>query len=68
MYMSDVQVENGRHLYLWAGLNQLYFTAGVGYHIAWGDLDLGTYAEDIGIGSTCQQDRRFFLRYTIGFD
>jgi hypothetical protein len=32
-----------------------------------GNLELGTYAEDIGYGTAVQSDRRIFFRYTIGF-
>ena len=27
----------------------------------------GTYAEDVGVGEETDSDRRFFIRYTIGF-
>jgi hypothetical protein len=56
-----------RSFYLWAGLNQLYPTFGMALRVKGGNLELGTYAEDIGYGTAVQSDRRIFFRYTIGF-
>jgi hypothetical protein len=61
------QILISRSFYIWLGLNQLYPTAGMALRVKGGNLELGTYAEDVGYGSTELSDRRFFLRYTIGF-
>lgn len=61
------QLEDEKSFYLWAGLNQLYLTAGLGLRLRGGNLELGTYGQDIGEGSETEQDRRFFMRYTVSF-
>lgn len=62
-----VQIENQKSLYFWVGLNQLYPTAGLALRLRGGNLEIGTYGEDIGAGSATKEDRRFFFRYTISF-
>ena len=62
-----MQFLNNSNFYVWAGLNQLYPTGGLGLRVKGGTFELGTYAEDIGIGNQLDADRRFFFRYTIGF-
>lgn len=61
------ELENTRNLYVWAGLNQLYFTFGIGYRIFGGNFEFGTYGVDIGEGPASEESRRFFFRYTISF-
>jgi len=62
-----IQLEDAQTFYVWAGLNQLYPTAGVALRLRGGNLELGSYATDIGEGETRRSDRRFFIRYTISF-
>lgn len=62
-----LQIESDRDFFFWAGANQLYPTGGLGYHVRGGDLEIGTYAEDIGEGTSDVEDRRFLIRYTVGF-
>lgn len=61
------QIEDERSLYVWLGLNQLCPTFGVGWRVKGGNLEAGTYAEDVGVGQESQADRRLMFRYTIGF-
>jgi hypothetical protein len=56
-----------KSFFLWAGLNQMYPTAGAGLRMSGGDFEISTYAQDVGAGTTATADRRFILRYTIGF-
>lgn len=62
-----LQLEDERSLYFWFGLNQLYPTGGVGLRVKGGNLEAGTYAEDVGVGNENKADRRLMFRYTIGF-
>lgn len=62
-----VQLEDERSLYFWFGLNQLYPTGGVGLRVKGGNLEAGSYAEDVGVGEANVADRRLMFRYTIGF-
>jgi hypothetical protein len=61
-----VQLASEKSSYIWAGLNQLYWTFGFGLRLKGGNLEIGTYAEDIGTVDTPVQDRRILMRYTIG--
>lgn len=56
-----------KRLYLWAGMSQMYPTGGVGLRMKGGDFELGSYAVDVGDVTTAISDRRFMMRYTIGF-
>lgn len=53
-----------------AGLNQGYYTAGVGIDLALMRLDLATYGVELGAYPGQQEDRRYVLQATIelGFD
>lgn len=62
-----IQLEDERSLYFWFGLNQLYPTGGIGLRVKGGNLEAGTYAEDVGVGPQNKEDRRLMFRYTIGF-
>lgn len=62
-----LQIDTGRIFYLWAGMNQLYWTGGMGLRITGGHLELGSYGVDVGEGTASAENRRMFLRYTIGF-
>jgi len=61
------QLADEKSLFFWAGLNQLYWTAGLGLRLRGGNLELGTYGVDVGQGNQNSEDRRIVLRYTIGF-
>lgn len=56
-----------KRLYLWAGMSQMFPTAGVGLRLRGGDFELATYAQDVGAGTTSTADRRFVMRWTVGF-
>lgn len=62
-----VELENRRAMYIWAGLNQMYATLGFGLRVKGGNLEVGTYGKEVGTNPDSEQDRRFFMRYTIGF-
>jgi len=62
-----VQLEHIKEIYFWAGLYQLYPTAGLGYRVKGGNLELTTYAVDTGEGENYRENRRFTFRYTISF-
>jgi len=62
-----IQLEHIKELYFWAGLYQLYPTAGFGYRVKGGNLELCTYAVDVGEGNTNKENRRFNFRYTVSF-
>ena len=61
------QLESDRRLYLWAGVGELYWSAGVGLRIRGGNFEAGTYGAEVGTTTTAEQDRRVFFRYTLGF-
>lgn len=61
------QLEHIKEIYFWAGLYQLYPTAGVGYRVKGGNLELSTYAVDVGENDSNRENRRFSFRYTISF-
>lgn len=63
-----VEVITERRLYIWAGMSQLLLPSlGLGLRTVGGDLEVGTYAADIGAGSTREANRRLVFRYTIGW-
>lgn len=62
-----VQLEDERSLFFWFGMNGLYPSIGVGLRVKGGNLEVGSYAAEIGDGGTFNSDRRFFFRYTISF-
>jgi len=62
-----IQIDNERTWYFWAGSNQFYLTAGLGWRVSGGDLEIGTYGQDIASGEAREGNRRLFLRYTIDF-
>ncbi len=61
------QADNDGSFYLWAGLNQMYLTAGMGLRVRGGNLEIGTYSQDVGGPGEFAEDRRFMMRYTVGF-
>lgn len=61
------QLEHVKEIYFWTGLYQLYLTGGFGYRVKGGNLELTTYAVDIGEGNNNKESRRFSFRYTISF-
>lgn len=62
-----LELHNQKSLMFWLGLNQMYLTAGVGLRVKGGNLEIGTYAKEIGTGDEFLEDRRGFFRYTISF-
>ncbi len=63
-----IQLESEKSMYYWFGLNALMDPCfGVALRLPGGNLELSTYAEDVGAGSVRQADRRVMFRYTIGF-
>ncbi|MBI1860149.1 MAG: hypothetical protein HYR96_04430 [Deltaproteobacteria bacterium] len=66
-FHAGLQLDDDKTFYFWAGLNQMYWSIGIGYRVNGGNLELGSYGADIGAGSTSQEDRRFFFRYTISY-
>lgn len=64
---AGFQLETDRNFYFWLGANQLYPTAGLGWRVSGGDLEVGSYAQDVGTGKAREANRRFYLRYTIDF-
>ena len=57
--------EKWRALAARLGLNQGYFTAGVGLDIGFFDLNLATYGEELGMNAGTIEDRRYALE--LGF-
>jgi hypothetical protein len=52
----------------WAvGLNQGYWTAGFGARMAWFQLDLATFGEEVGADSEPKEDRRYLLELALDF-
>jgi hypothetical protein len=57
-----------KRLYVWLGMNQLILPCfGLGLRTVGGDLEVGTFAQDVGDGETREANRRFSFRYTIGW-
>lgn len=61
------QLENNAGFFLWTGLNQMYFTAGMGLRLTGGSIEIGSYAQEIGLPGSFVEDRRYMLRWTINF-
>lgn len=52
----------------WAvGLNQGYWTAGFGARLAWFQLDLASFGEEVGADTTPHEDRRYMLELALDF-
>lgn len=50
----------------WAvGLNQGYWTAGVGARLAWFQIDAATYGEEVGTSNASKENRRFMLELSL---
>lgn len=63
-----IQLLTDKAFYFWIGLNELYYPSfGMALRLPGGNLEMGTYAEDVGYGNNQVADRRIFFRYTIGF-
>jgi len=62
-----VEFEKNKTLFIWAGLNQMYPTGGLGLRLKGGHLEVGTYAKEIGTEDLLQGDRRYFFRFTVSF-
>jgi hypothetical protein len=50
-----------------AGLNQGYWTAGFGARLAWFQLDLATYGEEVGTSETPKESRRYMVEMSLDF-
>ncbi len=57
-------------LSLRAGVNQGYYTAGVGFNLALIHIDVATYGVELGAYSGQQEDRRYVAQFSfqLGFD
>lgn len=52
----------------WAGgFNQGYWTAGFGARMAWFQIDLASYGEEVGSDSTPREDRRYLVELALDF-
>lgn len=52
----------------WAvGMNQGYWTAGFGARLAWFQLDLASYGEEVGTSETPNESRRYMLEMSLDF-
>ncbi len=50
----------------WAvGLNQGYWTAGVGARLAWFQLDIASYGEEVGTSNAPLENRRYMLELSL---
>lgn len=49
------------------GINQGYFTAGLGAQFAWFNLDVVTYGEDVGPQGSPQENRSYMARLNLDF-
>ena len=49
------------------GLNQGYWTAGFGARLAWFQLDLCSYGEEVGSSSSPQESRRYMAELALDF-
>lgn len=49
------------------GMNQFYWTAGFGARLAWFQLDLATYGEDVGAPGKPEEDRRVIAQASLSF-
>jgi hypothetical protein len=50
-----------------AGVNQGYFTAGFGARMAFFNMDLATYGEEVGTDKSPQQSRRYMAELALDF-
>lgn len=50
-----------------AGINQGYWTAGIGARLAWFQLDVATYGEEVGTSETKKESRRYMLEMSLDF-
>jgi len=49
------------------GMNQMYWTAGMGARLAWFQLDLCTFGEEVGSPSSPQESRRYMMELALDF-
>ncbi len=50
-----------------AGMNQGYWTAGLGARLAWFHLDLASFGEEVGTESSRKEDRRYMMEMALDF-
>lgn len=52
----------------WAGgFNQGYWTAGFGARLAWFQIDLASFGEEVGTDATRREDRRYLIELALDF-
>lgn len=64
---AGFQIEDEKSFYLWFGMHQMYWSAGLAYRVNGGNLEFGSYGADVGGGSLRLENRRFFFRYTVSY-
>jgi hypothetical protein len=64
---AGMEINVGDVLYLRAGMNQRYYTAGLELAIDRQQIQLATYGEEIGTPTRFREDRRFLLQYAFRF-
>ncbi len=62
---AGVETRLLKFLSLRAGLNQGYYTAGVGFNLPVLKLDIATYGEEIGTNAGMLEDRRYVARLAL---
>lgn len=68
---SHLGFELGWKMYNWwqgtwsAGLNQGYFSAGFGAKLAWFQLNIATWGEEVGTSGASQENRRYIAELSI---
>lgn len=50
-----------------AGINQMYWTAGFGARLAWFQLDIASFGEEVGTESAPKESRRYMLELALDF-
>ena len=50
-----------------AGINQGYWTAGFGARLAWFQIDLASWGEEVGAGDETQESRRYMVELSLDF-
>ncbi len=70
---SHVGIELYWKMYNWwkghwaAGFNQGYWTAGFGARMAWFQIELATFGEEVGSDAQRKQDRRYLVELALDF-
>lgn len=64
---AGAELNFGDTLFLRAGMNEHYYTAGLEFDFAHSQLQFATYGEDIGTPTSPMEDRRFSVEYGFRF-